>query len=37
MGPDQRYRYIRSGQLIDIWLQTERPVVDTLPAIQQED
>lgn len=37
MGPDQRYRYIRSGQLIDIWLQTERPVVDTLPAIRPED
>ncbi len=37
MGPDQRYRYIRSGQLIDIWLQTEKPMVDTLPAIRPED
>lgn len=28
---DKRFRYIRSGQLIDIWLQSEKPVTDTIP------
>lgn len=27
---EKKFRYIRSGQLMDIWLQTEKPVVDTL-------
>ena len=26
---EKKFRYIRSGQLMDIWLQTEKPVVDT--------
>ncbi len=26
---EKRFRYIRSGQLIDIWLQAEKPTVDT--------
>jgi beta-lactam-binding protein with PASTA domain len=29
---DKKFRYIRSGQLMDIWLQTEKPVVDTSVA-----
>lgn len=37
MGSDQRYRYIRSGQLIDIRLQAERPVPDTSSAVRQEN
>jgi eukaryotic-like serine/threonine-protein kinase len=27
---ERKYRYIRSGQLMDIWLQTEKPVVDSI-------
>lgn len=27
---ERRFRYIRSGQLMDIWLQTEKPVVDSI-------
>ena len=27
---EKKFRYIRSGQLIDIWLQTEKPVIDSL-------
>jgi len=27
---ERKFRYIRSGQLIDIWLQIEKPVIDTL-------
>ncbi|MGZ5221445.1 MAG: PASTA domain-containing protein [Chitinophagaceae bacterium] len=27
---EKRFRYIRSGQLMDIWLQTEKPVIDTV-------
>jgi len=26
---EKRFRYIRSGQLMDIWLQTEKPVTDS--------
>jgi eukaryotic-like serine/threonine-protein kinase len=26
---DKKFRYIRSGQLMDIWLQAEKPVIDT--------
>jgi beta-lactam-binding protein with PASTA domain len=43
LGPDSRYRYIRPGQLMDIKLQTERPVLDTTyrpspeEAARQED
>ena len=29
---ERKFRYIRSGQLIDIWLQAEKPAVDTLAA-----
>jgi beta-lactam-binding protein with PASTA domain len=29
---EKRFRYIRSGQLMDIFLQTEKPVLDTLAA-----
>jgi hypothetical protein len=27
---ERKFRYIRSGQLMDIWLQVEKPVVDTV-------
>jgi eukaryotic-like serine/threonine-protein kinase len=27
---EKRFRYIRSGQLMDIWLQTEKPVIDSV-------
>ena len=27
---EKRFRYIRSGQLMDIWLQTEKPVTDSV-------
>lgn len=37
MGDDKRYRYIRSGQLIDVKLQLERPVVDSLSPIAPAD
>lgn len=30
---ERRFRYIRSGQLMDIWLQIEKPVVDTTAAL----
>ncbi|MFN4316285.1 MAG: PASTA domain-containing protein [Chitinophagaceae bacterium] len=33
LDADRRYRYIRSGQLIDIKVQVERPVLDTLPTV----
>lgn len=33
LGADRRYRYIRSGQLIDIKLQTDRPSFDTLATV----
>lgn len=33
LGADRRYRYIRSGQLMDVKLQVERPVLDTLPTV----
>ncbi len=26
---DKKFRYIRAGQLMDIWLQTEKPVIDS--------
>ena len=31
---DQKFRYIRSGQLMDVWLQQEQPVIDSLNSIQ---
>lgn len=35
-----KFRYIRTGQLIDIWLQTEKPVVDSVivpdPALTEQ-
>jgi eukaryotic-like serine/threonine-protein kinase len=27
---ERKYRYIRSGQLMDVWLQAEKPVVDSI-------
>src|SRR5688572_8361444 len=27
---EKKFRYIRSGQLMDVWLQAEKPVVDTV-------
>lgn len=27
---EKRFRYIRSGQLMDIWLQTEKPFIDSI-------
>ncbi|MGZ8558435.1 MAG: PASTA domain-containing protein [Chitinophagaceae bacterium] len=27
---EKRFRYIRSGQLMDIWLQTEKPIIDSV-------
>jgi beta-lactam-binding protein with PASTA domain len=30
---DRKFRYISSGQLMDVWLQTERPEVDSLPGV----
>lgn len=30
MGADKRYRYIRSGQLMDVKLQLDRPAMDTV-------
>jgi len=33
---EKKFRYIRSGQLIDIWLQTEKPAVDTAVAPDPE-
>lgn len=27
---DKKFRYIRSGQLMDVWLQEDKPVIDTL-------
>jgi len=35
--PDGRVSRIRAGQMIDIWLQTEKPVRDTTAANLQED
>lgn len=29
---EKKFRYIRSGQLMDVWLQQERPVSDTLTS-----
>lgn len=29
---ERKFRYIRSGQLMDVWLQMEKPEVDSLPA-----
>ena len=36
---ERRFRYIRSGQLMDIWLQKDRPVTDsfTAPAAAEEE
>jgi beta-lactam-binding protein with PASTA domain len=28
---NRKFRYIRSGQLMDVWLQTEKPETDSLP------
>ena len=33
---DKKFRYIRSGQLIDVWIQSERPEVDTLQVVPAE-
>jgi eukaryotic-like serine/threonine-protein kinase len=30
-----KFRHIRSGQLIDVWLQVEKPLVDTVVAPPQ--
>lgn len=34
---ERKFRYIRSGQLIDIWLQVEKPVVDSVVVPEPED
>lgn len=36
MREDHRYNYIRPGQTIDIWLQTERPALDSLLSMPDE-
>jgi eukaryotic-like serine/threonine-protein kinase len=28
---ERKFRYIRSGQLMDVWLQTEKPEIDSVP------
>jgi len=33
---EKKFRYIRSGQLIDIWLQVEKPVVDSVTVPDPE-
>ena len=33
---EKRFRYIRSGQLMDIWLQTEKPVIDSIANPEPE-
>jgi len=33
---EKRFRYIRSGQLMDIWLQKEKPVIDSI-AVPEPD
>jgi beta-lactam-binding protein with PASTA domain len=30
---EKRFRYIRSGQLMDVWLQKEKPVMDTTTTV----
>jgi beta-lactam-binding protein with PASTA domain len=32
---DRHFRYIRPGQLMDIWLQAEKPVFDSLPRLSE--
>ena len=27
---EKKFRYIRSGQIMDVWLQTEKPVIDSV-------
>ncbi|WP_276501534.1 PASTA domain-containing protein [Terrimonas pollutisoli] len=34
---DKRFRYIRSGQLMDIWLQKDKPVTDSVAAPLEEE
>ncbi len=34
MDEEKRFRYIRSGQLMDVWLQTDKPVLDTTNSVQ---
>lgn len=34
---ERKFRYIRSGQLMDVWLKTEKPVVDSVVAPEPED
>jgi beta-lactam-binding protein with PASTA domain len=33
---EKKFRYIRSGQLMDVWLQTEKPVLDTVALPQEQ-
>ena len=33
---EKRFRYIRSGQLMDIWLQMEKPVIDSVTPPEPE-
>ena len=33
---ERKYRYIRPGQLVDIWLQEDKPVVDSVSVPQPE-
>jgi beta-lactam-binding protein with PASTA domain len=34
---EKKFRYIRSGQLIDIWLQVDKPVVDSVAVPAEEE
>jgi hypothetical protein len=34
---DKRFRYIRSGQLMDIWLQKDKPVTDSVATPLEEE
>jgi len=37
---ERKFRYIRSGQLMDIWLQAEKPIIDSVivadPALTEQ-
>lgn len=33
----RKYRYIRSGQLMDVWVQLEKPVIDTMISVEPKE
>ena len=33
----KNFRYIRSGQMMDLFLQVDRPVIDTLPVTPEQE